>query len=156
MNREELIRRTHYSFYLETMLSTFYGRADRIMTFAQLLLGSAVFASFGNAVAVGAAIAAISAISFTWQPAKSAIICDMQARKMKAIINTYEQMDDETFCREYLKAEETDSPNIGSLRDPAMKRTYIVLANDEEARKIKLTFFQSLVGHFSGDCPKDD
>lgn len=156
MNREELIRRTHYSFFLETMLTTFYGRIDRILTFTQLLLGSAVFASFGNPVVIGAAVAVISALSFTWQPAKSALLCDIQAKKMKAILNICEQLDDDAFHREYMKAEEGDSPCVGALRDPALKRAYIVLANSEEARKIKLTPFQSLLAHFSGDRPKDE
>lgn len=56
MSREELIRRTYYSFFYETMLSTLYGRIDRTLTFAQILLGSVVFASFWDPVFTGAII----------------------------------------------------------------------------------------------------
>lgn len=156
MNREDLIFRTYYSFYLETMLATFYGRLDRMLAFIQILLGSAVLASVGFSVVVGAVITAASAMSLIWQPAKSAMLCDIQAKKMKTLINTYEQMDDETFRQAYLKAEEADSPCIGYLRDPAMKRTHIRFDNKVAAKRIKLTRFQSLLSHLAGDLPKDE
>jgi hypothetical protein len=155
MSREELIRQTYYSFFYETMLSTFYGRVDRILNFVLLLLGSAVFASFGDPIFIGAVIAVVSSVLFVWQPAKSALLCDIQAKKMKSLIYAHVKMDDDLFHQQYREVQETDSPNIGALRDPAMKRAYIATAHDDESRKIKLSAYQRLLSHLAGDCPKD-
>lgn len=156
MTREEVLRRTYYSYFIETMQATLLGRVDRVLTFLQLLLGSAVFASLGNSFFLGALIATISAISFVWQPAKSALVCEIQAKKMKKLLSSYEKLDDDAFYQEYIKNEDSDSPVIGALRDPALKRAYIVIDNKDEARKINLTPYQRFVSHLSGDCPVDE
>ena len=138
------------------MLCTLYGRIDRVLAFIQILLGSAALASAGSPTLIGAAVAFISAYMFVWQPAKSALLCDLQAKKMKALMGTYENLDDDDFHRKYLEAQEADSPNIGSLRDAALKRAYIVLGRSDDARAIKLSRYQSLLSIAAGDFPRDD
>lgn len=74
---------------------------------------------------------------------------------MKALLNSLESLDDDSLYREYLKAQEGDSPNIGSLRDPAMKRAYLVLDRKDEAREVKLSRYQRFLCHLAGDFPRD-
>lgn len=56
-----------YSFHIETMQATLYSRLDRLMSFVQIMLGSAIFAAYGSLPLFGAVVACISAISFVWQ-----------------------------------------------------------------------------------------
>ena len=154
MTREEVVFRANYSYFIETMHATLYGRIDKLITFTQLLLGSAVFASLGNPIYIGAIIAVVSAVSFTWQFAKSAMVCETQAIKMKSLIGKTSLFSDDELLSGYLRAEETDSPVLGVLRDAAQKRTHIVLGQYEQASKIKLTVMESFVSWLAGDCPK--
>lgn len=155
MNREEVLRRVYYSYFLESMQATLYGRIDRLLSFAQLLLGSVVFASLGKVMVWGALVAAISAIAFVWRPARSAMECEQQSGKLKRLISEETGMTDAEFLRAYQKAEETDSAVIGGLRDAALKRAYIVLNRPDESAKIRLTRFGSLLSAMAGDRPRD-
>jgi hypothetical protein len=64
MTRDTTLFNIRYSLHIETMQATFYNRLDKLLTFIQIMLGSAIFASFGSLPLFGAAVAATSAASF--------------------------------------------------------------------------------------------
>ncbi len=155
MTREALVFSIRYSFYLETMQAALYNRIDRLLNFAQIMLGSAIFAAYGSLTMFGAVVTAISAISFVWQPGKTAMLCELQSRAMKKLISLTYTAPDEQLNAEFLRAQEGDSPSLGLLRDAAHKRTLISLGRSQEASTIRMSFVESAVAWFAGDLPKD-
>lgn len=156
MTRETTLFNIRYSYHIETMQATFYSRLDKLLTFVQLMLGSAIFASYGSLPLFGASVAAISAASFVWQPGKVAMLCEYQSKKMKELISCPASCSDEDLHAAYLRAEEGDNPTLGLLRDAAYKRALIALNRSSEAQKITLNFQEKAAAWFAGDLPKDD
>lgn len=156
MTRESMLFNIRYSFHIETMQATFYNRLDKLLTFIQIMLGSAIFASYGSLPLFGASVAAISVASFVWQPGKAAMLCSNQSQKMKALINTPTTSSDEDIHNAYIKAEEGDNPTLGLLRDAAYKRTLIALGRSFEAKEITLSIPEMVAAWFAGDLPKDE
>jgi hypothetical protein len=138
------------------MQATFYNRLDKFLTFAQIMLGSAIFAAYGSIPLFGAVVAAISVVSFVWQPGKTAMLCEVQAKKMKELINKSSSTSVEELHAAYIRAEEGDSPTLGLLRDAAYKRTLIALNRGDEAKRIILSTSEKICAWFSGDLPKDE
>ncbi len=156
MTRELTLFNIRYSFHIEMMQATYYSRLDKLLTFAQIILGSAIFASYGSLPLFGATVAAISVISFVWQPGKAAILCEMQSRKMKELINKPSDISDAELHAAYIRAEETDNPTIGLLRDAAHKRALIAMGRTPEAKEIALSYPERVAAWFAGDLPKDE
>ncbi|MCW2103745.1 UNVERIFIED_ORG: hypothetical protein M2402_000891 [Rahnella aquatilis] len=154
MTRDKTVFHIRYSFHIETMQATLFNRLDRLLTFAQILLGSAIFASYGNIPLFGAIVAVISVTSFVWQPGKAAMLCDIQSKKMKELISKPDSFSDLELHAAYTKAEETDNPTLGLLRDAAYKRTLIALGRNSESLLIELTFLEKITAWLSGDLPK--
>lgn len=156
MTRETTLFNIRYSFHIETMQATFYNRVDKFLTFTQIILGSAIFASYGSLPLLGATVAAISTASFVWQPGKAAMLCDIQSRRMKELISKPANFSDEDLHAAYIKAEESDNPTIGLLRDAAYKRALISLDRSSEAKMITLSIPEKITAWFASDLPKDD
>lgn len=156
MTRESTLFNIRYSFHIETMQATLYSRLDRLMSFVQIMLGSAIFAAYGSLPLFGAVVACISAISFVWQPGKAAMLCEVQAKKMKELINKPSNFSAEELHAAYLRAEEGDNPTLGLLRDAAHKRALIALGRSQESMAIQLTPFEKIAALFAGDLPKDE
>lgn len=156
MARETTIFNIRYSFYIETMQATFFNRMDRLLTFLQIMLGSAIFAAYGSIPLFGAVVAAISVISFVWQPGRVSMLCEVQSRKMKELINLPASYSDEDLHTAYLRAEQSDNPTLGLFRDAAHKRTLISVGRYAEAKAIRLNFFEKIVSWLAGDLPKDN
>ncbi|MBS9333227.1 hypothetical protein KEP72_18635 [Escherichia coli] len=155
MTRESLLIKIRYSFHIETMQETFYNRLDRCFTFAQIILGSAIFASFGSLPLLGAIVTVISVAVFVWQPGKTAMLCSIQARRMKVLLNKAPDLSDEELRTVFINAEEGDNPTLGLLRDAAYKRALIALGYSSEAESITLTMPEKIAAWFAGDLPKD-
>ncbi|HFN6476883.1 TPA: hypothetical protein ACPY0B_000296 [Citrobacter farmeri] len=156
MTRESTLFNIRYSFHIEMMQATCYNRLDKLLTFAQIILGSAIFASYGSLPVFGATVAAISVASFVWQPGKAAILCEMQSKKMKELISKPSDFSDAELHAAYIRAEETDNPTIGLLRDAAHKRALIAMGRAPEAKEIVLSYPEKFAAWFSGDLPKDE
>lgn len=156
MTRDSTLFNIRYSFHIETMQATFYNRLDKLLTFAQIMLGSAIFASYGSMPLFGAVVAVISVASFVWQPVKTAMLCEIQSKKMKELISKPADFSNEDLHAAYLKAEESDNPTLGLLRDAAHKRTLIALGRSPEARGITLSLPEKVTAWFAGDLPKDE
>ncbi|MEX6381592.1 hypothetical protein ACON3F_04875 [Providencia hangzhouensis] len=155
MTQESLNFKIHNSFFIETMHATLLNRLDKILIFLQIVLGSAVFASYGNTPLFGFLITVLAVISFVWQPSKAAFAHDLQAKKMKLLITNQNTFTEIELLKEYSRAEETDNPTIGLLLSAAHKRALIATGYNEEARKIKLTKSESITAWLAGDLPPD-
>lgn len=156
MTRESTLFNIRYSFHIESMHATFYNRLDRFLSFAQIMLGSAIFAAYGSLPIFGAVVACISAISFVWQPGKAAMVCEVQAKKMKELINKPSIFSDEDLHTAYLKAEEGDTPTLGLLRDAAYKRALIAVGRSSDSLEIRLSVPEKIAAWLAGDLPKDE
>ncbi|EPY4252841.1 TPA: hypothetical protein L9P67_002307 [Klebsiella pneumoniae] len=155
MTREATLFNIRYSFHIETMQATLYNRVDKFLTFAQILLGSAIFADYGSLPLFGACVATISIVSFVWQPGKMALLHETQAKKMKALTTMPASISDDDLYASYQKAEETDNPTLGLLRDAAYKRAWIAMGHPEESKKVTLTVAEKIFAWLAGDLPKD-
>lgn len=153
MTRDKTIFNIRYSFHLETMHATLYNRLDKLLTFVQIMLGSVIFADYGNPLLFGALVTTISVICFVWQPGKAALLYDIQSKKMKELITKSDRLSDEELHSELLKAQESESQTLGLLRDAAHKRTFIALGRESESVPIKLKFTEKIISWFSGDLP---
>ncbi|MGP2733844.1 hypothetical protein [Serratia bockelmannii] len=154
MTRDDIVFHIRYSFHIETMHATLYSRLDKLLTFGQILLGSIIFATFGNLSLLGALVTVFSIASFVWQPGKAALLHEIQAKKMKELITTPADISESELHSRYLKVEETDNPTLGLLRDAAYKRTLIALGRSAESKNIRLTFPEKIVSWFAGDLPR--
>ncbi|MEQ5184094.1 hypothetical protein ABN222_06135 [Providencia alcalifaciens] len=155
MAQESLNFKIHNSFFIETMHATLLNRLDKILIFLQIILGSAVFAAYGSSPLFGFLITVIAAFSFVWQPAKSALAHDLQAKKMKTLITNQSTFTDADLLAKYSKAEETDNAVIGSLLSAAHKRALIAIGHTAAANKITLTPVEKLFAWLAGDLPPD-
>ncbi|HDP0319371.1 TPA: hypothetical protein P5S08_004596 [Salmonella enterica subsp. enterica serovar Concord] len=153
MNREDITFRIHYSYFVEEMHARLFNRLDRWISFILILLGSSVFASFGNPVYIGCAVAVLSAVSFIWQFPRSATHCEHQARVMKHLIHTAASVSDDELLIAFTDAQEDDSPTIGYLRDPAYKRALIATGRQDESDRIHLSTCSKIISWLAGDCP---
>ncbi|MEW7001349.1 hypothetical protein M5585_19110 [Serratia ureilytica] len=82
------------------------------------------------------------------------MLCEAQSKKMKELITKPDSTSDSELHAAYVKAEETDNPMLGLLRDAAYIRTLIVLGRSSEAISVKLSFIQKAAAWFAGDLPK--
>lgn len=161
MTRESLMINIRYSFQLETMQATLCNRLDRCFAFVQIILGSVIWASYSFLPPhilplLGAIITVISVAGFALQPGRTAILCDIQARKMKALLSVPHDLPDEDLRVAFLKTEEGDNPVFGILRDAAYKRALTALGYASDAKLITLTLAEKIVAWMAGDLPKDD
>ncbi|ELY5239850.1 hypothetical protein SM868_001364 [Yersinia enterocolitica] len=154
MTRDDTLFHIRYSFHGETMCATLYNRLDRVLTFIQIMLGSAIFAAYGNLALFGALVTVFSVISFVWQPGKTAMLHEIQSKKMKELITNSSNYSDAELLAAYCKAEETDNNILGFLRDAAHKRALIALGRESESTLIKLSFVQKSLSWLAGDLPK--
>ncbi|WP_141234344.1 hypothetical protein [Serratia fonticola] len=154
MTRDTTVFHIRYSFHIETMHATLYNRLDKLLTFAQILLGSTIFATLGNLTLLGALVTLMAAISFVWQPGKAAMLYEIQAKKMKELITKTDTFSDSELHFAYIKAEETDNPTLGLLREAAHKRALITQGRESESALIKLSLSEKVVAWFAGDLPK--
>ncbi|CAI0891940.1 Uncharacterised protein [Serratia fonticola] len=152
MTRDTTVFHIRYSFHIETMHATLYNRLDKLLTFAQILLGSTIFATMGNLAFLGALVTVMAIISFVWQPGKAAMLYEIQAKKMKELITKPDTLSDSELHSAYTKAEETDNPTLGLLRDAAYNRALIVSGRESEL--VKLSLPEKVAAWFAGDLPK--
>ncbi|WP_447881298.1 hypothetical protein [Serratia fonticola] len=152
MTRDTTVFHIRYSFHIETMHATLYNRLDKLLTFAQILLGSTIFATMGNLAFLGALVTVMAIISFVWQPGKAAMLYEIQAKKMKELITKPDTLSDSELHSAYTKAEETDNPTLGLLRDAAYNRALIVSRRESEL--VKLSLPEKVAAWFAGDLPK--
>jgi hypothetical protein len=151
MKREELIFHANYCFFIESMHARFLSRADKLLTFIQLVIGSSVFASVDSPMLLGGALVSFSALSFVWQPAVNATLFANRADQYARLLYREQKLSDEELNNELASCVQNSYSEIGLLCAPAYKRAAIKLGllNDK-----KLTRSEALAAWFAGDLPR--
>lgn len=151
MEREQLIFNIRYSAVLNQMQATLLNRIDRLVNLFLLVFGSAVAADLGSNLFFGLSVAMLSAFSFVWQPGKSAMLYDIQAKGYTTLHSSDSLLSLDDLNAEYQRLQMSDPQEIGSLRDAAFKRAAISLQREDDTT---LSRWQSLIAWLAGDIPK--
>lgn len=151
MNREDLIFHLNYCFFIESLHARFLSRADKLLTFIQLVLGSSVFASIDSPMLLGGALVSLSALSFVWQPAVNAVPFADRADKYARLMYREHALSDEELNAELTSFVQGSYNELGFLCAPAYKRAAIKLGRVNDK---KLTRLESVAAWFAGDLPR--
>lgn len=151
MTRHELKFTLYYSQTFEEMHARFWGRTDRLLTFLQIVLGSAVFADVGNNMLFGGLLVALSSASFVLQPAMAAIRHTKRDAMYTALILRESQLSDEQLQIELAKAAEDKPTTLGLLANPAHMRACIEIGCPPTTT---LTFWEKMAALIAGDIPR--
>ncbi|EGQ8533119.1 hypothetical protein GOZ68_07505 [Vibrio parahaemolyticus] len=153
MSRDNMRFDIHYNEYMEKYLCTFWGRIEKIILFAQIFLGTMVFANVSGTAVYGAVMAALGVFSVVYTPGKKSHEADIQIIKYAKLRLIEETMSDEELRAEIIKSSESGSDPIGSFSAPAYLRAAIKF--DLETKDIpKLTFLEKCFAWFGGDLPR--
>lgn len=151
MNREDLIFHLNYCFFIESLHARFLSRADKLLTFIQLVLGSSVFAAVNSPMLLGGALVSFSALSFVWQPAVNAVPFADRADKYARLMYREHSLSDEELNAELTAFVQGSYNELGFLCAPAYKRAAIKLGRVNDK---KLTRLESVAAWFAGDLPR--
>lgn len=150
MTRDDLLFQIGYSIRLEKMQAKLLDRADRASNFLQIFLGVAVVADAYPKV-VGAAVAALAAISFVCQPGAKSIEARAQKQKYERLMAEESALSDQDLRTRYAELQESDSLVIGSLAQPAHMGELIRLGHTPD---FELHWFEKLCASLAGDLPR--
>jgi len=141
----------HYSHAIEVMHARFLARIDRILTFFQIVLGSAVFAEIDGTMWYGFLMVVLATGSFVWQPAMSSLRFAKRGENYARLIILEPTMSDEEL-RAALSKETEDVPfELGVLTNPAHMRASIEIGSSPT---ITLTFMEKVAAFIAGDVPR--
>ncbi|MFS1539307.1 MAG: hypothetical protein ACL7BU_12210 [Candidatus Phlomobacter fragariae] len=152
MNRQDMIFDINYSYYLETMFSTFTGRIDKLIAIILFILGGSVFTPFSNLFLFGSLVSLLSAIQYFYAFSKHSCYSNAQAKKYLTLIRNAPQLSDAELHQKINELEKADTKPYGIFANAAYKRARIRLGLNNE--NSKLTFIESLFAFFAGDLPK--
>ncbi len=150
MKRDELQFQLSYSFFMESMHARLYAKIDKLLTFAQLVLGSSVFASFGENWLLGIALVTLSSLSFVWQPAAKSNLYASRADSYAKLMSRYDDVDDKQLQEEMTNSIENIHDEVGALCAVAHKRATLQLGRGEGS---KLSRYEAFIGWLAGDVP---
>ncbi|WP_323909079.1 hypothetical protein [Aeromonas caviae] len=151
MPRHKLNFDLHYGHAIEMMHARFWARSDRLLTFFQIVLGSAVFADVGNNMLFGGLLVVLSTLSFVWQPAMTALRFAKRGENYARLIINESTMTDDELRAALSKAAEDMPSELGVLTNPAHMRACIELGCPPTT---KLTFWETVAAFIAGDVPK--
>ncbi len=129
MPRHKLNFDLHYGHAIEMMHARFLARIDRLLTFAQILLGSAVFAGADGTMWYGLVVAILATGSFVWQPAMSSLRFSKRGEHYAQLIINEPTMSDDELRAALSKAAEDMPSELGVLTNPAHMRACIEIGS---------------------------
>lgn len=150
MKRDELQFQLSYSFFMESMHARLYAKIDKLLTFTQLVLGSSVFASFGENWALGIALVTLSSLSFVWQPAAKSNLYASRADTYAKLMSTCDDLSDQQLQEEMTNSIENIHDEVGALCAVAHKRATIQLGRGTGG---KLSPYETFIGWLACDVP---
>ncbi|MGY3853989.1 hypothetical protein ACW5W8_14345 [Aeromonas aquatilis] len=151
MSRHNLNYQLRYSHAIEDMHARFWARSDRLLTFFQIVLGSAVFADVGNNMLFGGLLVVLSTLSFVWQPAMTALRFAKRGENYARLIINEPTMSDDDLRAALSSATEDMPSEIGLLTKAAeLRATYALGCTTTQ----KLTFWETVFAFIAGDVPK--
>ena len=151
MTRHKLNFDIHYGHAIEAMHARFWARSDRLLTFFQIVLGSAVFADVGNNMLFGGLLVVLSTMSFVWQPAMTSLHFAKRQENYARLIINEPTMSEEELRAALSKAAEDMPAELGLLTNPAHMRACIELGCPPTTT---LTFWEKVAAFIAGDVPR--
>lgn len=154
MERWEVEYSIFLSHYKEKMFSTLMGRIDKAISFSLLLTGSAVFASFGSNLFIGALIASLTSLSFVGEFSRKSAESANIAREYHQLMITFADLSDDKLKTAFLELNKKDSPVWSSLSVAARNRTNLALYGREKAPEPEIySRFEAIISWLAGDKP---
>ncbi|MFV0575975.1 MAG: hypothetical protein ACK5NC_11275 [Vibrio sp.] len=150
MNRDNQEFKLEYSYWIEKMHATFWGRVDTANNIALIILGCAVVATWEINEIIGLLVAIISAINVVIQPVKKSMIAKEQAFKFSRIITQLDTLSDAELCERMEAIADNNCDVVGMIEPLAFNRAAIVL---DLVPTQKYSLLNKLAGHFIGDLP---
>jgi hypothetical protein len=150
MNRSELEFQIAYSSRLERMIAILLSRIDRVVTFAQILLGASVFAH-APYIPVGTLITVFAAYSFVYQPGIKSMQALTQKQKYDDLLAQALKLTDDELKARFYALQENDVPEIGELCHAAHMGEEIRLGHPPS---VVLSKYERLVAWLAGDLPR--
>ncbi|MND21541.1 hypothetical protein D3C80_119070 [compost metagenome] len=151
MVRHELKFVLHYSHAIEVMHARFLARIDRLLTFFQIVLGSAVFARLDGTMWYGLVMVVLATGSFVWQPAMTSLRFAKRGENYARLIINETTMTDEELRAALSEAAEDMPAELGVLTNPAHIRASIEIGCQPTT---KLTFWETVAAFIAGDVPR--
>ncbi|GAA4493366.1 hypothetical protein [Pseudaeromonas paramecii] len=151
MKRDDLQFQLSYSYFMESMHARLYSRVDKLLTFAQLVLGSSVFASFGENWFLGLALVILSAISFVWQPAAKSHVYAGRADNYAKLMYRADELTDQELESQLTSTVEDIFDEVGALTSAAYMRAAIQLGRQCDT---KLSGIEKVLAWLAGDLPR--
>lgn len=153
MSREEIVFNIYFNEYVEKYLYTYWGRIDKLILFAQIFLGTMVFADVSGTPVYGAIMASLGVFAVIYTPGKRSYEADSQIMKYVQLRLHEAEMTDAELRDGLIKANESDSDPLGSFSAPAYLRASIRL--DLDTKDIPpLTLIEKVFAWFGGDLPR--
>ncbi|WP_312059565.1 hypothetical protein [Pantoea septica] len=153
MERWELEYSLYLSHYKEKMHATLTRRIDKVINFALLITGSAVFADFGGNMFFGLVVAALSALSYVGEFSKSSTEASRLAKEYHQIIIAKDSLSDEELSKVFQDLNKSDSPVWNCLSAAARNRTKLALYGRNQADLEKYSWFDAVMSWLAGDKP---
>ena len=139
-----------YSYALEDLNMRFFGNIDRIITFAQLLGGTAVISSFGNITFVGFVITVLSIASFIISPA---VKSERSMQQRLRYTDLFSSLDDDDLGAQFEIVQKSDSICLGIFNNVAYIRAGLM--SNMDVSKKRLTIIERIAAFIAGDSLYD-
>ena len=151
MSRYDLKYQMRYSHAIEEMHKRYLERWDSILSFLQIIFGSAVFADFGGNMYFGFLLVSLSTVSFVWQPGKQSLLFAKRAEYYARLIIKEPTMEDEELRAALCEAAEGAPSEYGVLTKPAEMRAAYALGTSPPK---ELTVCETVAAFIAGDVPR--
>ncbi|MBR9756433.1 hypothetical protein H2O77_05205 [Cobetia sp. 4B] len=149
--REILRFNVLYSFHVEKMTERFNRRFGDLITFCLVLLGTAVFGSFGNAAWFGIFVATLSAAQLVWRFSEKAGVADAQMKRYANLISDFDELDDAEVRARCKEVSDFNSRPTTALENIAHRNACIYMEWYENDKG--LSRFEKVLGFFCGATP---
>ncbi|WP_069383996.1 hypothetical protein [Halomonas caseinilytica] len=143
--------KVYVCFNVEKLTETMNSRADRLCTFLLILLGSAVFASMLNTLALGVAVAAIAAFQFVCRFGESSGAAKSQKQRYSSLLGRMAKLDDDALREQIERIEEHDNRPSSFIEAIAYNKA--CLMRGQKDRMKPLPVFAWLMAFLVGGHP---
>ena len=135
MNRADQLFNLNYSIRFEQMMSLFFGRLDRALSFLLVLLGASAVGGLFEPKYIGAAVAVFSAWQFIYQPGAKSAGAVLQAAAYQELLAQAPDLSDAELERKYHLCGDKDTPELGVLSHPAWIATAKAMSRDASVER---------------------
>jgi len=152
MTRADLMFSLNYSIRYEQMMSLFFGRFDRAISFLLVLLGASAVGGLLNPKIIGVVVAVLSAWQFIYQPGAKSAGTVLQASAYQDLLAQAPDLSDADLESRFHLCGGKDTPELGILAHPAWITTAKTMALDVTKGRAP-TRLETIAAFFVGYWP---